>query len=213
VIDHHREKCTVQAIFFDFGGVLAEEGFQKGLTAIAEQNGLEPGEFVNAGVQMVHESGYVYGRGSEADFWNMFRKATGINGDPEKLREEILSRFVVRPWMIELVKKLKERRVMLGILSDQVDWLDKLNERRPFFHLFDKVINSYHTGKTKRELEAFTDAVKIMGAPPEETLFIDDHSAHVERARSLGIHGIVYRDREQFGRELTSYCPFLNGVV
>ena len=198
---------------FDFGGVLAEEGFQKGLTVIAQQYGLEPEKFVNTGVQMVHESGYVYGRGSETDFWNMFRQATGISGDPEQLREEILSRFVVRPWMIELVKKLKTHRVRLGILSDQVDWLDKLNERYSFFHLFDKVINSYHTGKTKRELEAFTNAVKIMGAPPEETLFIDDHSAHVERARSLGLHGIVYKDREQFGRELTSYCPFLNGVV
>jgi hypothetical protein len=32
--------CTVEAILFDFGGVIAEEGFRNGLVAIAQASGL-----------------------------------------------------------------------------------------------------------------------------------------------------------------------------
>ena len=33
---------TIQAVLFDFGGVIAEEGFRKGLSYIALLNGLDP---------------------------------------------------------------------------------------------------------------------------------------------------------------------------
>ena len=49
--------CTVDVIWFDFGGVLAEEGFREGLRAIAEGNGLEPEAFIETGFDLVYEGG------------------------------------------------------------------------------------------------------------------------------------------------------------
>ncbi|MBW1855013.1 MAG: hypothetical protein JRJ00_10100 [Deltaproteobacteria bacterium] len=40
---------SIEVIFFDFGGVLAEEGFRKGLTSIAHLNGLDPGPLRHSG--------------------------------------------------------------------------------------------------------------------------------------------------------------------
>lgn len=34
----------IKAIIFDFGGVLAKEGFREGLKSIAEKNGLDPSQ-------------------------------------------------------------------------------------------------------------------------------------------------------------------------
>ena len=100
--------CNVEAILFDFGGVLAEEGFRDGLSAIAALNGLEPGTFVRTGFELVYETGYVTGRVDESFFWGALRSKTGIDGSDESLRHEILSHFRLRPPMIALVKGLKE---------------------------------------------------------------------------------------------------------
>ena len=35
----------IKTVIFDFGGVLAEEGFREGLLAIARENGLDPDAF------------------------------------------------------------------------------------------------------------------------------------------------------------------------
>ena len=36
-----RKRSTIRAVLFDYGGVLAEEGFREGLFSIARQQGLE----------------------------------------------------------------------------------------------------------------------------------------------------------------------------
>jgi len=44
--------CTVDAILFDFGGVLADERFRNGLLAIARRNGLNPEGFAGTGFEL-----------------------------------------------------------------------------------------------------------------------------------------------------------------
>lgn len=49
----------VKAVLFDFGGVVAEEGFRKGFEAIAAENGLDPIFLYTLAVEAVFESGYI----------------------------------------------------------------------------------------------------------------------------------------------------------
>lgn len=100
---------AVRAILFDYGGVLAEEGFREGLSALARRQGLDPLQLHAAGMEAVYDSGYVIGRGSEADFWAMLRERTGIQGEDVELSGEILARFVLRPGMLELVRCLRRQ--------------------------------------------------------------------------------------------------------
>ena len=199
--------CTVDLVLFDFGGVIAEEGFLKGLLSIGRMNGLEPEAFAKTGFDLVHATGYVVGRVEEPVYWQAVRDATGIQSDDETLRKEILKHFVLRPWMVDVVKRLKDSGVRLGILSDQTNWLDELNAKHRFLEWFDFVFNSYHQGKTKRDPSAFDDALHAMGLAAGRVLFVDDHPGNVERARDKGMHGLVYTDRESFVEELRNYCP------
>jgi len=48
--------CVVEVIMFDFGGVIAEEGFKNGLRTIALKNGLNPEAFVREGFDLVHRT-------------------------------------------------------------------------------------------------------------------------------------------------------------
>ena len=118
---------AIRAVLFDFGGVLAEEGFGHGLEALAREQQLQVGDMVRQGMQAVYDSGFVLGRGSEADFWSLLRRRTGLRGDDAQLTRRILAGFMPRQWMLDLAAELKSRGYITGILSDQTDWLDRLD--------------------------------------------------------------------------------------
>lgn len=199
----------IDVILFDFGGVLAEEGFREGLHAIAGLNGLESEPFVKTGFRLMYEVGYVLGHADEKSYWQAMREETGIGGSDASLRNEVLSRFELRPWMIELTKELKASKTRLAILSDQTDWLDELDVRHDFFRRFERVFNSYHMGKSKKDATLFNDVVALMGVEPGKALFVDDNHGNVERAELSGLHAIWYQDRQRFFKELTLFCSFL----
>ena len=174
----------VRAVLFDFGGVLAEEGFRAGLRCIAESQDLDPGSVYAAGVEAVYATGYVTGSGAEADFWQYLRARFPLIGDDRVLSGEILDRFVLRPGMIGLVRWLRHQGIVVGILSDQTPWLDELDARDHFFAEFDRVYISYRMGKGKRDPSLFDDVVRDLGIDPPQVVFVDDDHGNVERARA-----------------------------
>jgi len=188
----------LDAVLLDFGGVIAEEGFRGGLYVIARQSGLDAESFLNAATGAVYDSGYVSGTGNEADFWNLLRMKTGLVGNDLDLRDEILSRFVPRARMLDLVRSLRNKGLRVAILSDQSDWLDLLDERYDFFKEFDSVFNSYHLGKTKRDATIFTETLSALGVLPEKTLFVDDNAGHIARAGMCGMQTHLFKELHVF---------------
>jgi len=195
--DGKKQRLEIAAVLFDFGGVLAEEGFRRGLKEIARRNGLDPEAFFALGSEAVYESSYVTGEGSEEDFWRLVQEQSGISEDFQACTALILKRFVLRPAMLQAVRSLKKSGMTVAILSDQTDWLDRLERRDRFFHLFDRVFNSYRLGKGKRDPSLFDDAVRELGVEPQRALFIDDNAGHVRRARSRGLHAMLFRSPKE----------------
>jgi putative hydrolase of the HAD superfamily len=203
------QSCSIEAVLFDFGGVLAEEGFKEGLMAIARNNKTNPDTVVKKAYELTFAGGFATAQISEQTFWQMLRQQAGVKGTDAVLRAAVLSRFRLRPWMLEIVKKLRAAHVHVAILSDQTRWLDELNERYDFFKWFDRVYNSYYLGKTKQEPTIFNDVVSDMKLLPHQVLFIDDSEDNIERAVMQGLHAILYQERKTFEKELTCFCPFL----
>jgi len=199
---------NIDMAVFDFGGVLAEEGFEKGLRAIAKRNGLDEIEFYNLAHGLIYSTGYSIGHVEEHIYWQTIRNKTGIRDNDEALRNEILSRFILRPWMFDIVKKIKANRNGVAILSDHTNWLDELNERYDFFKYFDVVFNSYHLGKTKMDPSHFTDVISRLNRAPERLLFVDDTEIYCDTARKAGMKTINYIDRDLFHKEIAGFCLF-----
>jgi putative hydrolase of the HAD superfamily len=195
----------VRAILFDFGGVLAEEGFREGMKALAGRFGLDREKVYLEGAEAVYASGYVTGRGSEMDFWKMLCRETGLPPYEASYTAEILDRFHLRPCLLETVRTLRRRGYLTVILSDQTDWLDRLETRHRFFREFDRIFNSFYLGKGKRDSSLFTDVARSLGLPPGQTLFIDDNPGNVERARAAGMEAILFTEERTFFHELERY--------
>jgi len=195
----------IRAVLFDFGGVLAEEGFKEGLKAIAKERGFDPEDFYNLTGEFVYQTGYVSGRSDEHSFWEMVREKTGLREADQVLREEILKRFKSRPEMMEMVDSLKSSGLIVAILSDQTNWLDELNRRTPFYHHFDHVFNSFHLKKTKRDPSIFRDVCAILRAHPEEVLFVDDNPENIRRASSQELRTIHFKGVSEFRKEIEKF--------
>ena len=192
----------IQAVLFDFGGVIAEEGFREGLKTLAREQGLDERSIFEAGMDSVYDSGWVTGRGSEADFWHLMAERVGLKGDPAKMREVILAHFRIRPSMLALVEQLRHRRLVVGLLSDQTEWLDALDRRHGIYCHFDRVYVSYRLGKGKRDPSLFDDVAADLGLPPAQILFVDDSPGNVARARQRGWRAIRFRDETDLRRRL-----------
>ena len=67
-------KSVIRAVLFDFGGVIAEEGFYNGLIGFAEKQALDARSMPEEGMKAVYDSGFVLGHGMAADFWALLRK-------------------------------------------------------------------------------------------------------------------------------------------
>lgn len=198
---------AVDAVIFDFGGVLAEEGFFNGFRAIAERHGMDPGGVAETAVDVIRRGGYVEGRTSEEDFWEEFKSRTGITLTVEDLREEILGGFTLRDFMFRYVDNLREAGYKVAILSDQTNWLEELDAEHGIYRRFDLVINSYRLGKTKKDSSIFDEIVKALGVEPGRALFVDDFDGHIRRADGRGLKTIHYTSRESFERQFRKICP------
>lgn len=188
----------ISCLLIDFGGVLAEEGFRKGLLAIAEKCGKDPEAFFQLAADLVYDCGYVTGKATEHEFWQAVRQQGGVNADDLFMTEQILSRFIPRPGMLQLIALLKQKGITVCILSDQSDWLDRLDAAHHFFNLFDHVFNSYHLGKSKKDRTLFGDVLAVTDCPPAATLFVDDNQDHIARAAQCGLQTHLFRDEGGF---------------
>ena len=194
-----------QAAFFDYGGVLAEEGYHQGLLAIAARHQLPGEDFFATVTEIIYGCGFVTGQTDERHFWHLVRQQTGITGSDAELTNEILARFVLRPRMLAAVRHLRQQGLRVFILSDQTDWLERLDQRDHFFQEFDQVLNSYRLGKTKRDISLFDDLTRQFALAPAAAWFVDDNPGHIDRAVTRGWQAHLFRDEEGFFQDLSRH--------
>jgi len=202
--NNNMKEGSIRAVLFDFGGVLVEEGFREGLYDLARQQGLDPQTVHQAAYDAIYESGYVLGQGTAEDFWHILRSKTGLSGDLDSLFLATATRFAPRPRMRAMVRTLRRQGYITAILSDQTEWLDYLDAEFHFFKDFDKVYNSYHLGKGKRDPSLFDDVVADLGLVPQQVVFVDDDPGNVERAHSRGLTAVLFLDEDQCINEIES---------
>ena len=195
-----KSSTSIHAVFFDYGGVLAEEGFRNTLQALAREQRLNV-NLAEEGMQAVYDSGFVLGLGSESDFWALLRQRTGLKGSDKELTQRVLDGFRLRPGMLALVRQLRQEGFLVGLLSDQTEWLDRLDDEYRFYREFDRLYISYQLGKGKRDPSLYDDIARDLGLEPQQILFIDDNPGNIKRAASRGWQTILFRDEKTLRSE------------
>jgi putative hydrolase of the HAD superfamily len=106
------------------------------------------------------------------------------------------------PGMQDLLSRLAGR-YELALLSDHArEWVEFIRKQHPFLEGFSQQFFSYELRHTKRERITFLTVLHKLGRQADECVFVDDLPTNVEVARSVGIHGIPFKDVQQLTTEL-----------
>lgn len=94
----------------------------------------------------------------------------------------------------ETLLKLKEK-YKLGIISDTWPSADRILASGGVKNLFDVKTYSCNVGTWKPNEKMYYNALKQMGLPPEQTVFVDDWEPNLDGAALCGIKPILIKSR------------------
>lgn len=188
----------VRAIVFDMGGVLIDLDPKACIQAFLDILGYER---IKELIDPYHQKG-IYGELEEGSISaDEFRAAVLAESRPG-CRPEDVDRCMdamitgMEPYKADLLRELS-RKYPLYLLSNNNEMA------RIRFHkilsdlgldwrsVFREEFCSFQMKRLKPDPEFFKEAVRRMGLPPEEILFVDDSPVNVDVARSIGINAVL----------------------
>ena len=194
---------SIKAVIFDFGRVISTQKPVALFRAYEDSLNLAPDSINRIMFESRAWQDAMIGRISAADFWQQIGPQLGLHSrveiDAFRRRyhaDESIDRDVLR-----LIRQL-HNRYKLAVLSNNppglADWLSDWG----ILDLFDVVYCSGDEGRVKPDPAVYHSTISRLGVLPQESVFIDDTSGHVEAAQSLGLFGILFIDAKQLERDL-----------
>jgi 2-haloacid dehalogenase len=104
---------------------------------------------------------------------------------------------------VEILKRLKNAGYPLyGLSNWSAETFPYARQKFDFFNLLDDIIISGEVLSIKPEPEFFEIALRRIGRPARECLFIDDSLANIEQARRMGFAAIHFLSAGQLEKDL-----------
>lgn len=112
---------------------------------------------------------------------------------------------------IELLKKLREKDLMIGLISNSFSDERDLIVESPLYPLFDVTMISYETGLYKPDPAVFKAMIEKLGVKPEECLYVGDGgSRELYGARDAGMNAVQCTWFHDRAFEPHVSCPLLD---
>lgn len=197
----------VSALFFDIGGVLLTNGWDRdSRVAAAAQFHLDWNDF-----EVRHEAAldaFETGKMGLEQYLDqvIFYRARGFTR--EQFKKFIYAQAKAMPESLAFMGRLarKPRKYLISALNNESR---DLNEYRiDAFGLrkyFDVFLSSCYLGVRKPDERIYERALEITQRRGDETIFIDDRAGNVDAARAAGMSGISFKDAAQLERELKGF--------
>jgi len=198
----------IKSIIFDLGGVYFTNGTIEAVKKISKKYNLNPEELSNFfGTQSEIGKLYRQGRFTSKMFWTEFEKKFKLKVNEGNLTKLWISCYQPIESTINLIKKLRKKRIKIYFLSDNVkERSQHLQSKFNFLENFDGGIFSHEVGLTKSDgIEIFKIALKRTKNMPTEVIFIDDNENYVETAKMLGINGVHFKNAKELEKELKHF--------
>lgn len=195
----------IKAIIFDFGRVISAQKPPSLFRSYEEDLGLEAGTInpIMFGSSAWQDA--LVGRKTAEEFWNEVGPELGLD-TPQAIkafRRRYRADEAINEGVLDLIRRLYGQ-YRLAVLSNSPPGLARWLADWGMRDFFDVVFCSGDEGVTKPDPTAFEATLERLGVAPEEAVFIDDTPGHVEVARALGLHGILFTTAEALTEQLNA---------
>lgn len=189
----------IKAIAFDLGGVLYTYDHDRLMKDVSKELNLPVKEVTEAWKKGIVE--FEMGDISEQRFWQIFLNELNITHDLKTLHKLVIEHFQPIKGSLKILNQLKDK-LILGLISNQTDWIDVLDKKYNFRKLFDIILISKEVSLRKPGEEIFKLFIEKSGVKPNEIAFIDDFIGYKESVERIGIKFIHYQNPSQLKQDL-----------
>lgn len=199
----------INAVIFDWGGVLIEDPTKKLISIFAEILKINKKELIP--LYSKYKDAFQRGKLSEDEYWKNICNYFNINEPSIGSLWRYALRFSYKENkdVFSLASSLKKNRYKIGILSNteppSIEFFLEQN-----YKIFDTIIFSCKEGYRKPEREIYEIAISNLNLSPEESVFIDDKKENLDGAQKIGIKTILFKNYIQLIYELKLISIKLN---
>lgn len=202
-------KHTIRTVFWDLGGVVLTNGWDKTQRArVLTRLGVD----LTAYEEMHDRANYYWERGliTAEDFFmqTVLRPNAGLQMTFDVLWPQVCAESkVLHPECLDILSEMKNgRRVRVATLNNESRELNEYRldafKLRTLFHYF---ICSGYVHEMKPQPQIYKAAVDISGFVAAKALFIDDKLENCEAARAVGMQAILFESPVQLREALAKY--------
>jgi len=205
----------IEAILWDFGGVLTTSPFEA-FNRFEAENGL-PTNFIR-GINATNPEHNAWAqfessRISIEQFDAQFAEESAALGHRIQGRQVVdLLSGSLRPRMVETLKRCKDRfrvacitnNVKAGTGPSMARSPERAEQMAAVMALFDVVVESSVEGMRKPDPRIYELTCQRLGVAPSHAVFLDDLGINLKPARALGMHTIKVLDEAQAIEDLSA---------
>lgn len=194
----------ITTIFFDWGGVLADDPGDDFLSKLLTNIGANEDQ-----IREIHETymkDFMKGALSEADYWAVLKNKYSL-----AVRDSISSEFlqwkglVVNNDVLQLVEAARANNIKTALLSNVIEPTYTVLKEAGHYDTFDFVVASCKVGYAKPQQEIYDLSLEMAGATAAQSLFIDDKETNLIPARAMGFSTILAQNPSQIIADVRSY--------
>ena len=193
----------VKAIVFDWGGVLMRTVDYAPRYLWDDRLGLAHGsvEKVVHGLDAWHRA--QLGEIQIEEYWHAVGDHLGLTPDQAaQLRVDFYSGDKLDASVFSFLRQCREKYLKIGLLSNNTsDLLDSIRYAQ-LESLFDAIIISADIHIMKPDPAAYTAILNQLNVAPAEAVMVDDFSANIKGARSVGMAAVLYTPSGTWNAEL-----------
>jgi putative hydrolase of the HAD superfamily len=191
----------MKTIFFDWGGVVADDPGDDFLKKLLQEVGASSEEIQE--IFQLYMKRFMRGEISEVEYWDKLRSNYGFNIH-ESISEEFKkwNGLVANQQILALADEAKTRGWQTAILSNVIEPTYNVLQEAGFYDKFDVVIASCKEGFAKPEIEIYKIALKRLNTSPAESVFIDDKQANLNPAQEMAFRVILAKNPDQIIRDI-----------
>ncbi len=193
----------IKAMIFDFGLVISTPRPTACFRAYERDLGIVKGSINRIMFDGPAWQDALVGRLTMRGFWRAIGPSLGLTRQwqIDAFQRRYYSDESVNPDVLRLIRRL-HGTYHLAVLSNHPPGLDQWLSEWGIRDLFDVVYCSGDEGRVKPDPAVYHATLDRLGVRPAHAAFIDDTVGHVTAARSLGIHGLLFKDAQRLDREL-----------
>ncbi len=183
----------IQAVIFDFGGVLVRTHDHGHRLAWDQKLGLAPGEtedlVFNSSAGKQAQAGAL----TDEALWRWVGEHLQLStAELNAFRTAFWAGDVLDTTLITYIRALRPF-YQTALISNATDGLrPTLTGKYPIADAFDLIVISAEEKIVKPAPQIYLQTLERLGRQPEETIFVDDFAHNIAGAQHVGMHGLHY---------------------